>query len=147
MKRTREDDAYAADFGRALAVEYGKAKKRAITDQVFARSIGVERAQLDKYLRGEAMPSVRTVALAYRAHKIAIPYDHVPVDGALSNQGRRRKRVVPTQLLLPFTIWAEGPESVDMKFKPVGTRKFELQVTVRKKSRNWGLKLRKADGD
>lgn len=60
VKRTREDDIYAEQFGEQLAKVYLAAKSNGTTDHVFAESIGVERAQLRKYLRGEAVPNVTT---------------------------------------------------------------------------------------
>jgi len=85
MKRTPEDAAFAVEFGRELYVKYSDAKTRGVTDDVFAKSIGVVRAQLDKYLRGEAVPSVRTVALAHAGYGIAVAYD-----GSTGFQGLRR---------------------------------------------------------
>src|SRR5208283_4453845 len=74
MKRTPEDTAFAAEFGRELKAKYDEAKKRAVTDAAFAKSVGVVRAQLDRYLRGEAVPGIRTVALAHREYGIALSY-------------------------------------------------------------------------
>jgi transcriptional regulator with XRE-family HTH domain len=136
MKRTPEDDAFAAEFGRELNLSYAASKSAGVTDQAFAKSIGVERAQLEKYLRGEAMPSVRTVVLAYRQYGIAITYERIPTTGALPKGSRRKRQSRETaQFLLPFTIRSEGPERVGLKFRPVGTRKFALEVTVKKGAR------------
>ena len=132
MKRTPQDDAFVADFSEELANKYSAAKRREVTDQEFAESIGVARAQLDKYLRGDAMPSVRTVALALREHGIAVPYDQVPMHHLLERRKRTKKNHSLGQMLLPFRILSEGPESIGVSFKPVSTRNFEVHLTVKK---------------
>jgi hypothetical protein len=45
MKRTAEDDTFAVEFWRELKAKYAVAKRKGVTDQVFAESIGVERAR------------------------------------------------------------------------------------------------------
>jgi transcriptional regulator with XRE-family HTH domain len=132
MKRTPQDDAFAADFARELARKYSEGKRRGVTDQAFAESIGVARAQLDKYLRGDAMPSVRTVALALREHGVEVPYDKIQVHKSLDSKKRPNKISDPGQMLLPFRILSEGPETIGVSFKPVSTRNFEVHLTVRK---------------
>jgi transcriptional regulator with XRE-family HTH domain len=132
MKRTPEDDSFAIDFGRELTVKYSRAKRRGVTDQVFAASIGVARAQLDKYLRGEAVPSVRTVALALRKHAVAVPYDKIPLQSSLDRKKRPKRTIETGQLLLPFTILSEGPEKIGVRFKPVSSRNFEVHLLVKK---------------
>jgi hypothetical protein len=132
MKRTPQDDIFVAVFSEELAKKYSAAKRKAVTDQEFADSIGVARAQSDKYLRGVAMPSVRTVALALREHGIAVPYDRIAVNHLLGRRKRTKKTPDLDQMILPFRILSEGPESVGVRFKPVSTRNFELHLTVRK---------------
>jgi transcriptional regulator with XRE-family HTH domain len=132
MKRTPEDAAFAFEFGRELQVKYSEAKTRGLTDDVFAKSIGVARAQLDKYLRGEDMPSVRTVAMAHEAHGISVPYRGVPVSSTLAGPRRRKARSHADQLDLPFTIWADGPGKFDIKLRPISARKFSLQLTIKR---------------
>lgn len=131
MKRTPEDTAFATEFGRELKSRYDHAKKRGVTDDGFAKSIGVVRAQLDRYLRGEAVPGVRTVALAHREYGIALPYGAIPVIKALKGR-RRQQQSILDQLELPFTLWAEGPGKFDLKLRPVSTRKFALSLTIKK---------------
>jgi len=132
MKRTPQDDVFAAEFARELARKYSEAKRRGVTDQAFAESVGVARAQLDKYLRGDAMPSVRTVALALREHGVEVPYDRIPVHKSLDRRKRPKKTSDLGQLLLPFRILSEGPETIGVSFKPVSTRNFEVHLTVKK---------------
>jgi transcriptional regulator with XRE-family HTH domain len=131
MKRTSEDDAFAADFGRVLNLKYAEAKRAGTTDQNFAESIGVERAQLDKYLRGEAVPSIRTVALAFREHNISVAYRGIKTNRAISGKPNSRRAPSQTQLLLPFSIRSEGTENIEVKFRPLGTRNFQLELTIR----------------
>lgn len=132
MKRTPQDDAFIAQFTRELGARYSAAKRRGTTDQEFAESIGVTRAQLDKYLLGQAMPSVRTVALAIREHDVRVPYGGVPIHRSLSRLRARKSSANPAQLQLPFSMLSEGPETIGVRFKPMSARNFEIQLTVRK---------------
>ena len=132
MKRTPEDTTFAAHFGREIRTKYEEAKQGGKTDAEFAASIGVARAQLDKYLRGEAVPAIRTIALARRIYGIAVPYGDTDVSHP--RKARRRQKAVPDQLELPFTIWAEGAGQFDLKLQPVSTRRFALSLIVRKSS-------------
>src|ERR1039457_6437747 len=122
MKRTPEDTAFATEFGRELKSKYDHAKKRGVTDDGFAKSIGVVRAQLDRYLRGEAVPGVRTAALAHREYGTAIPYGGIPTAKAFKGRRRQQQSTVD-QLELPFTLGAEGPGKFDLKLRPVSSRK------------------------
>jgi transcriptional regulator with XRE-family HTH domain len=129
MKRTPEDTAFAAQFGRELKLKYDEAKRRGVTDSAFAESLGVKRAPLDKYLRGEAVPGIRTLALARRTYGIAVRYEGVDV----LNGGKRNRTVEqPNQMELPFVISAEGPGQFDLKLRPVSARKFALSIVVKK---------------
>ncbi len=131
-KRTEDDDSFIALFARALKREYGKAKRRGVTDQAFAESIGVERPSLDRYLDGGSMPSVRTVAFAHREYGIAIPYSRVSLQSALPSNGKKKKPEHPTQMVLPFTIQMEkaGSKVVDLKLAAVSVRKFAFRLIV-----------------
>jgi hypothetical protein len=135
MKRTAErsadDDAFIVQFSSALKRAYEKAKREGTTDQAFAVSVGVERPQLNRYLDGESMPSVRTVAFAYREYGIAIPYNRVLLQGALPARGGRRKPEPLTQMVLPFTIQTEKAAArVDLKLDSVSARKFAFRLIV-----------------
>jgi transcriptional regulator with XRE-family HTH domain len=131
MKRTPEDTTFAFEFGRELKARYDSAKRQGLSDEDFAKSIGVVRAQLDRYLRGEAVPGIRTVALAYRKYGIATPYGQTPAAAPLTGRKRRRKGT-DNQLELPFTVWAEGPGIAELKLKPVSARKFALLLTIKR---------------
>jgi transcriptional regulator with XRE-family HTH domain len=131
MKRTIDDDAFVAQFAGELRRIYDVAKKKGLSDQVFAESIGVERPQLDRYLDGKAMPSVRTVAFAFQKYQIAIPYRHISLQQALLKSGRKKIPPPAVQMVLPFTIRTEkAGAKVDVKLSPVSARKFVLQLTV-----------------
>lgn len=131
MKRTGDDDAFVDQFAPALRREYEKAKREGMSDQVFAESIGVERPQLNRYLDGDSMPSVRTVAFAYRKYGIAIPYNRVSLRGALPIRGRKKKPEALAQMVLPFTIQTEKAAArVDLKLDSVSARKFAFRLIV-----------------
>jgi transcriptional regulator with XRE-family HTH domain len=131
MKRTIDDDAFVAQFADELRRNYDLAKKQGVSDQVFAESIGVERPQLDRYLDGKAMPSVRTVAFAFQKYQIAIPYRRISLQRALPKSRRKKLPPPPIQMVLPFTIQTEKAGArVDVKLSPVSTRKFVLRLTV-----------------
>jgi len=131
MKRTDDDTEFAIEFGRELRRKYDEAKNRGVTDGDFANSIGVVRGQLDRYLRGEAVPGIRTVALAFRNHGISVPYGDTALGAALRNRSGRRRSFLQ-QMELPFTVVSEAPGLVDVKFKPVSARRFALQLTVKR---------------
>jgi hypothetical protein len=131
MKRTPDDDVFVAEFAKALRREYERAKIAGISDQVFAHSIGVQRAQLDRYLDGRAMPSVRTVAFAFREHRIAIAYCGIPLRTALPKREVRKKRTSINQMTLPFFIETEKSASrIGLKLNAVSARRFAILMTV-----------------
>jgi len=131
VKRTPEDDAFAAAFGALLEEAYQDSKFKKVTDQAFAESIGVERPQLRKYLRGDAVPSVRTIALAQRKYGINVPYENVQVAKALGNRpARRRSLPHPVQLRLPFSVEINDSGKVEVELKSLKPRKYELRIRV-----------------
>ncbi len=134
MKRTTADDAFIANFAPELKRKYEEAKQNGVTDQAFAESIGVERPQLDRYLDGQSMPSVRTVAFAYHEYNIAIPYQGISLQRALPKSSKTRPRV-PAQMVLPLTIETDKATArIDFKLVPISTRKVELRLTVKNAS-------------
>src|SRR5580704_1959498 len=123
MKRTIDDDAFVAQFASELRRKYELAKSQGMSDQVFAESIGVERPQLDRYLDGKAMPSVRTVAFAFQKYQIAIPYRRISLQRALPKTEQRKKPSPPSQMVFPFTIQTEKAAArVHVKLSPVSAR-------------------------
>jgi transcriptional regulator with XRE-family HTH domain len=131
-KRTDDDDAFIAQFAPALKREYEKAKRKGITDQAFAESIGVERPSLTRYLDGESMPSVRTVAFAHRDYRIAVPYSGVSLQDALPKTvSKTRKKKPVSQLVFPFFIQTKKTTAkVGIRLDPVSDRKFTLSLIV-----------------
>jgi transcriptional regulator with XRE-family HTH domain len=130
-ERTADDDAFVARFAPALKRAYKKAKAEGMTDQDFAESIGVERPQLNRYLDGDSMPSVRTVAFAHRKYGIAVPYRRMSLQDALPKTGPKQKPAPLTQMVLPFTIQAEKTAArVGLKLDPVSSRRFALRLIV-----------------
>lgn len=133
MKRTPEDDAFIAEFVPKLKRAYESEKARGISDQKFAESIGVERAQLDRYLDQQSMPSVRTVVLAYEKYHIAVPYRRISLQRALPKKARKETSEAFKQMVLPFTIeTGKASARVDVKLSPISDRKFALQLTIGK---------------
>jgi len=135
MKRTEEriadDDAFLRQFRPALRRAYDKAKKEEKTDEEFAESIGVERPQMIRMLEEGAMPSVRTVAFAYRNHQISVPYKRISLQAAIPANGAKAKPELPKQLILPFTVYAEKTGSnVDLKLDSASDGKFKLRLIV-----------------
>jgi len=129
-KRASDDDAFVVQFAAALAREYDRAKKKGVTDQAFAESIGVERPSLDRYLYGKSMPSVRTVALAHRDYHIAVPYCGVSLQDALPKSAGKKKKP-PNQMILPFVIQPKKTAArVELKLDPLSARKFELRLVI-----------------
>ncbi len=132
MKRTPEDDVYAVRFGELLEEAYRAAKASKTTDQRFADSIGVKRSQLRKYLRGEAVPSVRTVALAHRNHGVSVAYEEVQVGKLVGTRPRGRKVMRPAvQLRLPFSLEVADARKFEVQLRSVKPRKYELRIRVK----------------
>jgi len=130
VKRTTEDDLYAERFGECLEGAYESAKKKGISDQKFAESIGVARAQLRKYLHGEAVPSVRTIALAQRNLGIRVPYDNIEVGQMLAGTRIRTRPAPAMQLRLPFSLQG-NPRNFEVELKSVRPRKYELRIRMK----------------
>ena len=119
MKRTDEDRQFGAEFAKRLSPFYERALADGQTEKEFARRLGVDRGGLQRYLRTNAMPSFRTIVLAYREFGIAIPYASTESLPLVSGRGRRRRSVSELQMDLPLTI--EAPQG-------------EISVVVKKKS-------------
>jgi transcriptional regulator with XRE-family HTH domain len=132
VKRTAADDLYAERFGEALQEAYIAAKRKGISDEVFAASIGVERPQLKKYLLGGAMPSVRTVALAQKEYGVRIPYQGVMLEQASRPPRREQTREAATQLRLPFSVHLQTPGDLQVDLKPIRLRTYEIRIKVRR---------------
>jgi transcriptional regulator with XRE-family HTH domain len=132
VKRTSEDDAFASQFGNSLEKAYDLAKSNNITDQAFAESIGVERPQLRRYIRGEAVPSVRTVALAHRAYGISVPYAGIETGKSLGKKSKRKVIVDNLQLRLPFSLEVAEPHKYEIELKAIRPKKYEIRVRLKR---------------
>lgn len=133
MKRTTEDQQFGAEFAKQIRPFYDEAIAKGQTETEFARRIGVNRGGLLRYLRKHAMPSHRTIVLAYREFGIAIPYASVQTGPLVSTKARRRRNASDLQMDLPLTIEApEGEISVVIKKKTA--QRYRLQLHVRKQA-------------
>ena len=131
MKRTDEDQQFGAEFAKRLRPFYDKALESGVTEKAFARRLGVDRGGLQRYLQKHAMPSHRTIVLAYREFGIAIPYAGIESRTLISSKGRKRGRVSELQMTLPLTIEAPQGE-IDVRIKKSSSQRFRLQLQVRK---------------
>src|SRR5271168_1020152 len=118
MKRTDEDQQFGATFAKRLRPFYKRALAGGQTEKEFARRLGVDRGGLQRYLRAGAMPSFRTIVLAYREFGIAIPYATTESATLVSGKCKRR-RISDLQMELPLTI--EAPQG-------------EINVVIKKSS-------------
>ena len=131
MKRTAEDQQFGEDFSNALRPFYLQALDSGETEKAFARRLGVDRGGLQRYLRKNAMPSLRTVVMAYREFGIVVPYAGLSTSGLVARHGRRRRRISELQMDLPLTIEAPSGE-IDVVIKKKAPQRFRLQLRVRK---------------
>ena len=129
MPRTKpllpEDLRYKEEFVRRLNEEY---EKHTGSDAAFAAKLDVSRPALKKYLNGDVMPGLRTVALAYANLGISVSYGKFDAK-LLCSRGRSNKKSVEAQLLLPFAI--ESLEQEDIQLELVGKKKNQIEMTVR----------------
>jgi transcriptional regulator with XRE-family HTH domain len=119
MKRTDEDRQFGTEFAKRLRPFYDKAVAEGKTEKEFAQRLGVDRGGLQRYLRTGAMPSFRTIALAYREFGIAVAYGGIDPAPLVSNRPRRRRKTSDLQMDLPLTIEAS---------------QGEIEVVIKKKS-------------
>jgi len=132
MKRTEEDIVFAAAFARELIIHYGRvsgprAGRRRMRDEEFAGTLGVSRSALKKYLKGRAMPGVRTLVLAYERYGINLPYLGTPL---FKGSRTRRPHQITGQLLLPFSIRSLNIGAVHAKVEATGPNRFEVRVNI-----------------
>jgi len=96
-------------------------------EKEFARRLGVDRGGLQRYLRTSAMPSFRTIVLAYREFGIAIPYASTESVPLVSGRGRRRRKTSDLQIDLPLTIEAPQGE-IDVLIKRKTPQRIRLRL-------------------
>jgi transcriptional regulator with XRE-family HTH domain len=129
MKRTDEDQQFGTEFAKRLRPFYERALAGGQTEKEFARRLGVDRGGLQRYLRTGAMPSFRTIVLAYRDFGIAIPYASTESVPLISGKGKRRRRTSKLQMDLPLTIEApHGEISVVVKRKTPQRIRLQLRA-------------------
>jgi transcriptional regulator with XRE-family HTH domain len=132
MKRTDEDQQFGAEFAKRLRPFYKRALADGQTEKEFARRLGVDRGGLQRYLRTNAMPSFRTIVLAYRELGIAIPYASTESVALVSGRGKRRRTTSELQMDLPLTIEApQGEISVVIKRKSPQRVRLQLRAVRR----------------
>ena len=108
---------------------YEKALANGQAEKEFARRLGVDRGGLQRYLRINAMPSFRTIVLAYREFGIAIPYANTESATLVSGRGKRRRKTSELQMDLPLTIEApDGEISVVIKRKSPQRIRLQLRA-------------------
>ncbi len=131
MKRTWEDQQFGLEFAKRLRPLYEKALSQKQTEKEFAQRLGVDRGGLQRYLRTGAMPSFRTIVLAYREFGIAIPYAGTDPQQFLSGKAKRRQKISELQMNLPLTIEAtEGEINVVIKRKT--PQRIRLQIRAKR---------------
>lgn len=131
MKRTEEDRQFGAEFAKRLRPFYKVALDQGQTAKDFARRLGVDRGGLQRYLRTGAMPSFRTVVLAYREFGIIIPYADTDSAALVSGKGKRRRRTSELQMDLPLTIEAPQGE-INVVIKKKSAQRVRLQLRALK---------------
>jgi transcriptional regulator with XRE-family HTH domain len=132
MKRTDEDQQFGAEFAKRLTPFYKRALADGQTEKEFARRLGVDRGGLQRYLRTSAMPSFRTIVLAYREFGIVIPYAGTESVALVSGRGKPRRRASALQMDLPLTIEApQGEISVVIKRKSPQRIRLQLRALKR----------------
>jgi transcriptional regulator with XRE-family HTH domain len=129
VKCTDEDRQFSAEFAKRLKPFYEKAMKNGETEKAFARRLGVDRGGLQRYLRTGAMPSFRTIVLAFREFGILIPYANTNSTGIVSRRTKKRRMTSELQMDLPLTIEApQGEISVEIKKKSPQRIRLQLRA-------------------
>lgn len=131
MKRTEDDQQFGVEFAKRLRPLYQRALADGQTEKEFARRLGVDRGGLQRYLRTGAMPSFRTVVLAYREFGIAIPYASTESVPLVSGRGKRRQKTSELQMDLPLTIEAPQGE-INVVIKRKSPQRIRLQLRALK---------------
>lgn len=110
---------------------YEKALADGQIEKEFARRLGIDRGGLQCYLRTGAMPSFRTIVLAYREFGIAIPYAGIESTGLVSGRAKRRRKTSDLQMDLPLTIEAPQGE-INVVIKKKSPQRIRLQIRALK---------------
>ena len=131
VKRTEEDQQFGAEFAKRLRPFYERALADGQTEKEFARRLGVDRGGLQRYLRTSAMPSFRTIVLAYKEFGIIIPYAGTEAELLVSRRGRLRRKPSELQMDLPLTIEAPNGE-IDVVIKRKSPSRIRLRLRALK---------------
>jgi len=131
MKRTEDDQQFGVEFAKRLGPFYERALADGQTEKEFARRLGVDRGGLQKYLRSGAMPSFRTIVLAYREFGIAVPYAAIDSQPLVSGKAKRRRKTSDMQMDLPLIIEAPGGE-IKITIKRKTPQRVRLQLRALK---------------
>lgn len=131
MKRTEEDQQFGAEFAKLLRPFYERAIAEGKTEKEFAQRLGIDRGGLQRYLRTSAMPSFRTIVLAYREFGIAIPYASTDSAPLVSGRSKRRRKTSELQMDLPLTIEVPGGE-ISVVIKRKSPQRIRLRLRARK---------------
>ena len=131
MKRTDEDRQFGVEFTKRLRPLYEKALADGQTEREFAKRLGVDRGGLQRYLKSGAMPSFRTIVLAYREFGIVIPYASVDSMRLVSVKGKRRRKTSKLQMDLPLTIEAPQGE-INVVIQRRSPQRIRLQLRALK---------------
>jgi transcriptional regulator with XRE-family HTH domain len=130
MKRTDEDRQFGVEFAKQLRPLYEKAIAGGQSEKAFAQRLGVDRGGLQRYLKTGAMPSFRTIVLAYREFGITIPYADTNARPLVARRGKRYRRAAEAQMDLPLTIEATKGE-IDVVIKRKSPQRIRLQLRAR----------------
>ncbi len=137
MKRTQDDETFAAEFGRELRRHYDHATQKGVSspgmsDEQFAATLDVTRPALMKYLKGTTMPTLRVVVLAFLRYGVNVAYFRTPLFGRRGRSGSPSQAAV--QLVLPFSVHGLNIATIQTKIEPKGVNRFEIRVDVQKAS-------------
>jgi transcriptional regulator with XRE-family HTH domain len=127
VKRTEEDQQFGIAFAKRLRPFYDQAIAEGQSEKEFAKRLGVDRGGLQRYLKSNAMPSFRTIVLAYREFGIVIRYANTDSTLLVSGKAKRRHKVSELQMNLPLTIEAPQGE-INVVIKKKTPQRIRLQL-------------------
>lgn len=130
-KRTSDDEQFGQEFARQLRPHYDRKIAAGETEKAFAARIGVDRGGLQRYLTKHAMPSFRTIVLAYRQFGILLPYAGIDTLPLISKIRKKHRRPSELQMDLPLTIEAPDGE-IDVVVKKKSSQRYRLQLHIKK---------------
>lgn len=135
MKKTESDQLFGRRFADELEPHITKQQQAGKSLEKIAAELGVTGPGMKKQLAG-GTPSVRTVALAFRQYRVAVPYEDVDVASVLTGKrspgAANQKDHRPRQLRLPFEI-SSPRQATSMKItvRRKGPTRYELDLTIK----------------